>query len=316
MNGLARRMTAAGAARTLALILTVFALAGACPELFGEEAGNAGGSNAARLRARYESLTQQLSHNPFHRQLYLESAETGSSLKGDIYAVVDYPFATVNGALNDPSQGPANWCDVLILHLNVKYCRPSASAGGGTQLIVNLGRKIEEKLSSTYRVQFDYRSVATSTTYFQVDLDADTGPMSTRDYHIVLEAAPVAAGRTFLHLTYSYGYGMAGRLAMKSYLATIGSDKVGFTTAPDSTSGQPQYIGGVRGLVERNTMRYYLAIDAYLQALSSPADKRLDKRLSNWFDATEQYPRQLHEVDRSEYMTMKHNEYRRQQTPQ
>lgn len=301
--------------RALVLILTMLALAGACTDLFGEEAGNAGGADATRLRDKYQSLTQQLSHNPFHRELYLESAETGSSLKGDIYAVVDYPFATVSGALDDPSQGPTNWCDVLILHLNIKYCRPSTSAGG-TQLIVNLGRKVEEKLSSTYRVQFNYRSAAMTAGYFQVDLDADTGPMSTKDYRIVLEAIPVGGARTFLHLTYSYGYGTAGRFAMKTYLATIGSDKVGFTTASDSSSGKTEYIGGVRGLVERNTMRYYLAIDAYLKSLSSPPGKRLDQSLATWFDATEQYPRQLHEVDRDDYMTMKHAEYKRQQTEQ
>ena len=304
-----------GTVRALALMLTVFVLAGACPNLFGEEAGNAADVDATRLHDKYQSLTQQLSHNPFHRELYLESSETDSSLKGDIYAVVDYPFATVKGALDDPSQGPANWCDVLILHLNIKYCRASTS-DSGTQLIVNVGRKVEEKLSSTYRVQFNYRSAAASATYFQVDLNADTGPMSTRDYRILLEATPIASTRTFLHLTYSYGYGMAGRLAMKTYLATIGSDKVGFTTARDASSGQPEYIGGVRGLVERNTMRYYLAIDAYLQALSSPSAKRLDQRLATWFDATEKYPRQLHEVDRDEYLTMKHHEYQRQQAGQ
>lgn len=314
MNGFAK-MTAARAGRMLALILTMFALAAACPNLFGEEAGSGGGGDAARLHDKFESLTQQLSHNPFHRELYLESAESGSSLKGDIYAVVDYPFATVKGALDDPAQGPVNWCDVLILHLNIKYCHPSTS-NGSTQLIVNVGRKIEEKLSSTYRVQFNYRSAAASAEYFQVDLDADTGPMSTRDYRIVLEATPIGSARTFLHLTYSYGYGMAGRIAMKTYLATIGSDKVGFTAARDASGGQSEYIGGVRGLVERNTMRYYLAIDAYLQALSSPPGQRLDQRLATWFDATEKYPRQLHEVDRDEYLTMKHNEYRRQQTAQ
>lgn len=314
MNGFAR-VTATATRYVLALILICVTLAGTCPDLFGEEAGNAGAGDALRLRDKYQSLAQQLSHNPFHRELYLESAETSSSLKGDIYAVVDYPFATVKGALDDPTQGPANWCDVLILHLNIKYCRPSTN-GGGTQLIVNLGRKVEEKLSSTYRVQFNYKSAITSADYFQVDLDADSGPMSTRDYRIVLEATPIAGGHTFLHLTYSYGYGMTGRLAMKTYLSTIGSDKVGFTMAQDSSTGKSEYIGGVRGLVERNTMRYYLAIDAYLQALSSPAGKRLDQRLATWFDATEQYPRQLHEVDRDAYMTMKHDEYQRQQTAQ
>jgi hypothetical protein len=271
--------------------------------------------NAARLREKYQSLTQQLAHNQFQRPLYLESQELPSALKGDIYGVLNYPFALVSGALNDPVQGPANWCDVLILHLNTKYCHASTS-DGGTVLTVNIGKKTEESLSSSYRVQFNYRPVASTPEYFRVELTAATGPLSTKDYRIVLEAIPVGENRTFIHLTYAYGYGTAGRLAMKTYLATIGSDKVGFSPTPDSSTNETRYIGGVRGLVERNTMRYYLAIDAYLAGLASPPNARLDKRLADWFDATEQYPRQLHEVSRADYMQMKHNEYQRQQTAQ
>ncbi|APA86957.1 hypothetical protein BJG93_06665 [Paraburkholderia sprentiae WSM5005] len=270
---------------------------------------------AARLREKYQSLTQQLAHNPFQRPLYLESQELPSALKGDIYGVLNYPFAVVSGALNDPARGPANWCDVLILHLNTQYCHASTS-DSGTVLTVNIGKKTEESLSSSYRVQFNYRPVASTQDYFRVELSAATGPLSTKDYRIVLEAIPVGDSRTFIHLTYAYGYGAAGRFAMKTYLATIGSGKVGFSSTPDPSTGETRYIGGVRGLVERNTMRYYLAIDAYLAALSSPPNARLDKRLTDWFDATEQYPRQLHEVSRADYMQMKHDEYQRQQIAQ
>ncbi|NUX52208.1 hypothetical protein [Paraburkholderia youngii] len=271
--------------------------------------------SAARLREKYQSLTQQLAHNQFHRPLYLESQELPSALKGDSYGVLNHPFAIVSGALSDPTQGPANWCDVLILHQNTKYCHASTS-DSGTVLTVNIGKKTEEALSSSYRVQFNFRPVASTPDYFRVELSAATGPLSTKDYRIVLEAIPVGDNRTFIHLTYAYGYGTAGRIAMKTYLATIGSDKVGFSLTPDSSASEPQYIGGVRGLVERNTMRYFLAIDAYLGALASPPNARLDKRLADWFDATEQYPRQLHEVSRADYLQMKHNEYQRQQTAQ
>ncbi|MFC0400316.1 hypothetical protein [Paraburkholderia rhizosphaerae] len=267
---------------------------------------------AAALRARYQSLAPQLANNPFHRPLYLDSTEAPDSLKGSIYAVIDYPFATVNSALNDPTKGPANWCDVLILHLNTKYCHVSTGSDGGSTLNVNLGKKTEENLSSTFRVAFNYRPDVTRPDYFRVDLSADKGPMSTRDYHIMLEAVAIDSARTFIHLTYSYGYGTAGRLAMKTYLATIGSDKVGFSRS----AGNGDYVGGVRGLVERNTMRYYLAIDAYLASLSAPAGQQLDARLNHWFDATEQYPRQLHEVEKDDYIQMKHHEYERQQTAQ
>ena len=121
--------------------------------------------DASRLRGKYESLSQQLEHNPFRRPLYLESAETPTALKGDIYAVVDYPFATVNSALNDPVHGPGNWCDLLILHLNIKYCHASTSSSGSI-VSVNIGRKVEQKLSDSYRVQFHYHASATSPGYF------------------------------------------------------------------------------------------------------------------------------------------------------
>jgi hypothetical protein len=63
--------------------------------------------------------------------------------------------------------------------------------------------------------------------------------------------------------------------------------------------------------VERNTMRYYLAIDAYLASLAAPPAQQRMRRLEAWFAATEQYARQLHEVERADYLAMKQNEFRR-----
>jgi len=101
---------------------------------------------------------------------------------------------------------------------------------------------------------------------------------------------------------------------MQTYLATTGADKVGFTQVDSSSAGTPPaLIGGVRGLVERNTMRYYLAIDSYFQAAPGIPVAQLAQRLQSWFGATETYPRQLHETDRAAYLEMKHAEYERQQ---
>jgi hypothetical protein len=55
-------------------------------------------------------------------------------------------------------------------------------------------------------------------------------------------------------------------------------------------------------------MRYYLAIDSFLDY---PTQADLEKRTAKWFDATEQYAKQLHETERSDYLAMKKNEYRR-----
>ena len=163
-------------------------------------------------------------------------------------------------------------------------------------------------------MEFAFRIVAAGSDYYEAQLTADKGPFATSNYRIRLEAIPVSGNRTFLHLTYAYEYGLAGRLAMSGYLATVGRGKVGFTITGETKGAEPAYIGGERGVVERNTMRYYLAIDSYLAGLSAPPADRLETRLLAWFNAAERYPRQLHDVERDAYLDMKRDEYRRQQT--
>ena len=253
------------------------------------------------LQEKYQTLQPQLTNNQFARPLYINSTESSSSIKGDIYAVVDYPFAQVRASLTTP----AHWCDVLILHLNTKYCRPGPGQNPAT-LSMRVGKKHDQAIDDAYRIDFNYRVSANGDDYFDVRLAADKGPIDTRDYRIQLEAVPLGDGRSFLHLTYSYSFGLASRVALRAYLATAGSDKVGFS---QDKSG---YVGGMRGTVERNTMRYYLAIDAFLSGLATPPAQQLEQRLQTWFSATERYPRQLHEVDKNEYLAMKRKEYARQ----
>ena len=272
-------------------------------------AGAVEAQSAALLSARYEALRGELSQNPYRRPIYMESSEISGGVSGDVFAIVDYPFSTTEGALT----GPEQWCDILILHLNTKFCRVS-KAGPGKVLNVAIGRKFDQPLDKAYRVDFAFDVVAGTPNYLKVKLDADTGPLSTRNYRIALEAIPLESGRSFIHLTYSYTYGLAGRLALQTYLGTVGSRKVGFTVVGTQSDGKPRHVGGLRGVVERNSMRYYLAIEAFLGAISVSPPARFEKRLHDWFDAVERYPLQLHEMERSDYFAMKRKEYLRQQT--
>jgi hypothetical protein len=285
----------------------LFALALLCAGAGLAHAGEADANSPGSLRGKYAALEDSLRHNQFQRPLTLDSSETPNGVTGDIYALLNYPFRTVGAALNSPG----NWCDILILHLNTKYCRASG-AGREAVLNVSIGRKYDQPLEKAYRVVFAYRVAAQTPDYLQVRLNADAGPLSTRDYRIVFEAIPLKR-QTFIRLSYSYAYGMVGRLAMQTYLGTLGRNKVGFTVAGTQADGRPLHIGGIRGVVERNTMRYYLAIDAYLGALSAPPQAQLEKRLHAWFAAVERYPRQLHEMDEGAYLEMKRKETRRQQ---
>ena len=120
---------------------------------------------------------------------------------------------------------------------------------------------------------------------------------------------PLDDKRSFLRVSYAYTFSAMERFGMQAYLSTLGRDKVGFTKTA-GTDGKPSYVNGVRGMVERNVMRYYLAVVAYVGSLATPPAERLDKRLRDWFAATEQHALQLHEMERDEYLTMKRKETR------
>ena len=278
--------------------------------LAGSDPTGAAGS-AAALGARFGELKYEISNNQFQRPLYLHSTETADTLSGEIYAMVNQPFASASTGLSQASQ----WCDVLMLHLNTKFCKETENGSVGTQLHVAIGKKFDQPVDKAYRVDFVYKLVARTDKYLQVRLNADEGPLSTRNYLILLEAAPAPSGQTYVRLSYSYSYGTIAQLAMKAYLATVGRKKVGFTMVRDTPDAKPEPVSGVRGVVERNTMRYYLAIEAYLGALNAPAASRVEKSFRDWFLATESYPRQLHEMEQGDYLDMKRKEYQRLQAP-
>ena len=259
----------------------------------------------AGLAARHASLGPQLASNVFGGPLVLESEEQPKRIEGDVYAVLEHPFATASAALSDPSQ----WCAILILHLNTKYCRRN-DVNGVPHVQMRVGRKEPQAVDSASLIDFTWRAAQVRPDYLSVQMDAPEGPYDTTDYRLLAEAVPLAGGKTFLHLGYGTSFGGASQFAMRLYLGTVGRDKVGFTRV--QRDGQEGFVDGMRGVVERNTMRYYLAIGAYLGSLPAAADQQLEHRLQAWFDATERYPRQLHEVDRDAYLRMKRDEVQRQ----
>jgi hypothetical protein len=270
----------------------------------GADAAAADTSSAAALRARYAQLQPRLANNPFGKPLYLESRDSNGELKGDVYAVLEHPFTTV-----DALEKSANWCDLLILPFNTKHCE-AGSVGYTQMLTVYVGKKSSDSLDRAFRLDFKFNPVARTADYLKRTLRSDAGPMGTRNYDITLEATPLDAKSTFLHLSYSYNYGTISRIAMQTYLSTVGAGKVGFTSSNDD-GGKNQLVSGMRGVMERNTMRYFLAIEAYLDSLTAPPASQLTKRINDWFTASERYPRQLHEMDRGEYVALKQKEAQR-----
>jgi len=255
--------------------------------------GTALAQDAAALRSRHAALQEQLAQNPFGRPMHVESSTSSGAHKGEIYAVIDKPYSVVAPALSRP----AHWCDILALQVNVKRC----SASDDT-LAAFITRKPREPVDSAHRVDFRFQLATAKADYLHVALRSRTGPVGTRDYEIVLEAAPLDSGRTFMHMSYAYTLGSMARLAMDAYLAGAGRDKVGFSVVDRLPDGRPVHVDGVRGVVERNAMRYYLAVEAHLES------QTLETRLRHWYAATARYPQLRETVGLDEYVQMKRRE--------
>ena len=238
----------------------------------------------------------------FHGAPIVESRDDGHHAAGEIYGVLPYPFEAAAAALKDPS----SWCEILLLHLDTKECRV-VQRGATTTLRAGVVTHYDQPASTAYRVELAYRLARDAPGYLDAHLDAEDGPADTSDFHIVFEAMRAPRGGTFAHMSYSYSYGGLSSLALKLYLVTFGRGKVGFTVVGDD-NGSPRYIGGMRGVVERNTMRYYLAVEAWLGAMGVPPGVRRERALHDWYAAIERYPRQLHELSEARYLEMKKRE--------
>jgi hypothetical protein len=265
--------------------------------------GSAWADDAGALTARYQALRPQLETNVYGAPIYIESAEDGELWRGEVYGVLAHPFARLSAALRYPRE----WCEIALLHLNIKTCTHERRDGSDA-LTFYSGRKFYEPPEKAYVLRYAFRVDAARTDYLAVTLTAPSGPLGTRDYLIALEATPLGQ-TTLVHFRYAYRPSLTSSLATGGYLATLGSGKVGFTVVGRGKDGRPEYVGGLRGIVERNAMRYYLAIQAYLEA---PAPAQYEQRLARWFDLTERYALQLHELERTEYLQYKHRERQHQ----
>jgi hypothetical protein len=255
------------------------------------------------LHDTYHRNTAKLEKNDFGLPLFLESFEQDDRVQVDVYGIFDYSFNRLVGAL----KVPATWCDIVALHPNVKACtyRDSPAAG---MLTFYLGRRFYQPPEDARQVVFHYRNVDQQQRYLDIMLSADEGPYGTKDHKMRFEAIPLDGGKTFVHVGYAYSDSPALRLAAKVYFATIGGGKVGFTVTGTDSSGKPVYIGGPRGAIERNAVRYYFAIQAYMNTLRHAEKDRFSMRISEWYDLANRYREQLFELEKSDYLEFKTKE--------
>lgn len=259
------------------------------------------------LRDSYRRNMARLETNGFGLPLVVESFERGERVHVDVYGIFDYPFASVVDSLNVPE----NWCDIVSLHPNIKACT-YRKLQDDWLLTLYPGSKEYQPPEEKRNVGYHYRVVSLQRGYLDINLTADTGPFVTKDHRMRFEAVPLDGKRTFVHVSYAYSDSVALRLATKVYFATLGRDKVGFTVTGTDRNGKSEYIGGPRGALERSAVRYYFAIQSFMNTRRYPEESRFSMRISEWHDRTTRFRKQLFDLDKKEYLRFKTAEHTNQ----
>lgn len=252
------------------------------------------------LRETYEEIENILLDNKYDTSIDIKSEELENMMRGDVYGVIYQPYKTVSKNLTSQ----INWCEIMPQHLNIKACTYQY-VNKQCRLTFYSGRKFYEKADNVYHLDYQFKVTTLKDDYFNVTLSSEEGPLDTTDYIISVEAIPLTDNSTFIHLSYEYKYGIWTRIAMSTYFSTLGRKKVGFTISGEDKNQKPIYIKGIRGVIERNSMRYYFAIKSYLDTKTIPIETRFINKISSWFDLTEKHHTQLYEMDKKDYLKYK-----------
>ncbi len=256
------------------------------------------------LASQYQNLKIKLAKSIFGAPILLNSETGDNYVRGEVYALLDTPFSDLDEMLSQPAQ----WCELAILHQNIKACTYDKN-----QLQFYVGRKYYQEPSDAHPILYQFEKVSSNNQHLNIKLTAPSGPFGTSNYLTSIEAVPIDEQHSFIHFQYRYQFGFLADAAMSVYLATLGRKKVGFTVIGTYINGEHIYIKGLQGVIERNVMRYIFAIQSVLDARKSPEEFRQKARLVSWYAHISKHPKQLVGLTRKEYLYNKEREIKNQE---
>lgn len=252
----------------------------------------------------YQQLKSELANTLPGTNISLTSSIHDRVHVAEVNSLLQTPFDKISSALSQVN----NWCDIMPLHFNIKACTYQIKADNQTITIYS-GRKIYQAPEDSYKMTYQFVVLNQDESQLSLRLIADRGPLSTSDYLIELFAIPVDEG-TLLHIHTSYRSSFLSSTLTRLYLSTLGRNKVGFSLVQEDGEFHP--VQGMKGVIERNVMRYHLAIKSFLGTQSPSIDSQLEARLASWFAQNNHYS-QLYEMDESDYLKIKRKEWSNQQ---
>ena len=132
---------------------------------------------------KYHQLKPELADSIFGKPILLKSATGENIVRGEAYAVLNAPIA----ALDEMLSKTVSWCELGILHINVKACVYDED-----QVQFYVGRKYYQEPSEAHAVLYRLKQLAEAGQHLNVKLSAIEGPLGTYDYQMKLKAVPLS----------------------------------------------------------------------------------------------------------------------------
>lgn len=224
----------------------------------------------------------------------VESQADGESSRVAISALIPVKFSQLSAFYRDEQQ----WCRGFFANIYVKACYKKPRQ---VRLFYD-NNDTYQPLQDAFRFDYEIENQSLDDSHLLISLVSADGPLGTHNYLLRLEAEPYSQTTSIIRLVYRNSYGFVARSALFIYLKTLGSDKIGFSRDPD---GQP--IKGIRGILERNAMRYVLSLSAYF--INRDPNKPLQTTLRNWHHYAKLFQKQLQEIGWEDYRQLKLQEF-------
>ena len=226
------------------------------------------------LLERYQELRNGAGTMLPGTTICLTSSDEGKELSAEVSSIIHHPFEMVVSSLEKAE----NWCQFMPLHFNIKACTYQ-SREGRKLLTLYSGRKTYQSPDDSYEMTYRFEASRNDQSHLSLKLRADHGPVNTKDYRLEVKAQRDEEG-TLLHIYSSSRPSTLSSILTHGYLSTLGRDKVGFSRIQQN--GEWRLVQGVRGVIERNVMRYHLAVDSFLSTQPLPETSRHTAALTTW----------------------------------
>lgn len=261
-----------------------------------------GNAETEGLVQQYLAASQQSPGLAKGLPIHLFTRQEKNRLTVKLIGVMPYSYTEVASVLSQPQ----SYCEFLPLMFNVKSCIV-AEQNPQTQIRYYVAGKHYNPPLTSFRINSVYRLLQYKGDFLSVNLESDEDSLGSSQYRVELRAIPYN-GQTLISVNSLYAPGRLTRMATYTYINVFARNKPGFTMVKQDDAAKPSPITGFPAIIERSSVRAYLALKSLLTNRHLRPEQQFEARLRTWYDLNSPYNKQLYELDRNQYLDIKRRE--------